>query len=478
MTPTRLNILIIVFFYIIDPSVLQGGSRVAFSRPGSMMKIPTSTGETPSELFTVGASSEIFKTSPLNQGGGVFLNAYLSPKFNLGFSAVSFANPVEDLEADSTYIYNTIKETGIHFQYTVYVKNSVSIGVGIQDILLRTDEKIDQDAMSMYAVFSSERNFDDYSLGSYLGFGTGKIGADTNLDSTDLEFVRLPEDTIYTVNEALITKEESSAGVFLGFILKTPYMQEFGGIDFMAEYDGAGLNLGLKVPITKDYKLMFGITHFENFGEFGAQSHDTEPSQLTAEAPSISVGFSMSIPGSFDGSKPSFKKPRQYTNGTETKQTHQASQEQLETLSTLRDSLRLDAFQIENLTEHNAQMEQQINALVDSTRVLRLEKQVFESNLNKTMRHLSRSLRHYYASDYMAALQEVELALQYNPELAVAYARRGSIYFKLGDEQKATINWNLALKLDPEYEEVRKILQALHENRLKSATTKNDPNGL
>ena len=78
----------------------------------------------------------------------------------------------------------------------------------------------------------------------------------------------------------------------------------------------------------------------------------------------------------------------------------------------------------------------------------------------------------------MAALQEVELALQYNPELAVAYARRGSIYFKLGDEQKATINWNLALKLDPEYEEVRNILQALHENRLKSATSTDEPSGL
>ena len=58
-------------------------------------------------------------------------------------------------------------------------------------------------------------------------------------------------------------------------------------------------------------------------------------------------------------------------------------------------------------------------------RVLHLENQVFESNLNKTMRHLSRSLRHYYAGDYMVALQEVELALHLNPELAVAYARRG-----------------------------------------------------
>ena len=144
----------------------------------------------------------------------------------------------------------------------------------------------------------------------------------------------------------------------------------------------------------------------------------------------------------------------------------------------LQDSLEYNSFQINNLLEHNAQMEQQIRVLIDSSRGLRLENQVFKSNLNKTMRHLSRSLRHYYSEDYMLALQEVELAIQLNPELAVAYARRGSIYFKLGDEQKATINWNLALKLDPEYDEVRKILKALRDNKLKSATDLNNNSGL
>ena len=36
------------------------------------------------------------------------------------------------------------------------------------------------------------------------------------------------------------------------------------------------------------------------------------------------------------------------------------------------------------------------------------------------------------------------------------------------DVQRATINWNLALRLDPEYTDVRNILKALHENKLKS----------
>ena len=63
-----------------------------------------------------------------------------------------------------------------------------------------------------------------------------------------------------------------------------------------------------------------------------------------------------------------------------------------------------------------------------------------------------------------------ETALDLNPNLALAYARRGSIYYKLGDVQRATINWNLALRMDPEYDDVRNILKALHENRLKTTS--------
>ena len=70
-------------------------------------------------------------------------------------------------------------------------------------------------------------------------------------------------------------------------------------------------------------------------------------------------------------------------------------------------------------------------------------------------------------AELVEALKEVDLALELNPDLALAYARRGSIYYKLGDVQRATINWNLALRLDPEYDDVRNILKALNENRLK-----------
>ena len=99
---------------------------------------------------------------------------------------------------------------------------------------------------------------------------------------------------------------------------------------------------------------------------------------------------------------------------------------------------------------------------------------ITESNLNASLRHLARSLRFYYEGQYQKALKEAESSLQITPSLALAYARRGSIYYKLGDTQKATINWNLALKLDPEYDEVRLILQAMKDSLLESASLINN----
>ena len=83
------------------------------------------------------------------------------------------------------------------------------------------------------------------------------------------------------------------------------------------------------------------------------------------------------------------------------------------------------------------------------------------------MRHLSRSLRYFYNEEYRVALSEVNIAIELNPNLAIAYGRRGSIYYKLGDARRATLNWNVALQLDPEFTEIYEMLQAADENRLK-----------
>ena len=62
------------------------------------------------------------------------------------------------------------------------------------------------------------------------------------------------------------------------------------------------------------------------------------------------------------------------------------------------------------------------------------------------------------------AVKETDKAIALFPDLAIAYARKGSIYYRLGDLKRATINWNIALNLDPEYDEVRRALQNVKEN--------------
>jgi len=87
------------------------------------------------------------------------------------------------------------------------------------------------------------------------------------------------------------------------------------------------------------------------------------------------------------------------------------------------------------------------------------------------MRHLSKSLRFYYQGDFQQALSEVDYAIKLQPSIAIAYARKGSIYYQLNQIDRATLNWNIALKLDPEYSEVREMLNALKDNKLRPVST-------
>ena len=110
---------------------------------------------------------------------------------------------------------------------------------------------------------------------------------------------------------------------------------------------------------------------------------------------------------------------------------------------------------------------------MDSTRIFHLERQAVYSNYNKIMRHISRSLRYFYADEFRQALTEIDMAIKIDPNVALAYARRGAIYYRLGDFQRATMNWNIALKLDPEFTEIYELLQASKDNRLSSSRMEN-----
>ncbi|MFQ6673304.1 MAG: tetratricopeptide repeat protein [Fidelibacterota bacterium] len=430
-------------------------TRVAYTRPGQMMKIPTTRPTRAPYLFSAGFGSEIHNFSPFNVARGVYFTMDVSERFTLGFSSGQGADTtaLENI-LESTYVPPV--EFGFHFQQRVYVRNDISFSIGAHDIVFENADEglsLDPKQLSFFGVIGSEKSFSDYDLSTFMGFGTGGFSQAFATGTTESG----QEDT---------TARGTRAGVFAGFLLNTPFLPKWGGLDFVGEFDGSGINVGLRIPLTSDYRLSLGFTHIENLPAFSDEPYGSDH-------PGFTMGLDMSVPrGVAVKEVPGLPGPR-VAGPAPIPEAGMLDTTLLTAdlaVATLRDSIRVATFQTRNLATQVARLRQKSIALEDSVRAMRLEKAVTQKNINRAMRHLSRSLRYFYSGDYRESLQEVETALDLNPNLALAYARRGSIYYKLGDIQRATINWNLALQMDPEYDDVRNILKALHEDRLRTTS--------
>jgi len=430
-------------------------TRVAYTRPGLMMKIPFSTVGRSPYLFRTGFGTELHNFSPFNSTAGIFFDMEVGRNFSLGFSSVQTADTtnLEELEVST---YTPPVEFGFHLQQRVFTYNDVSVSVGLQDIVFQNSESesglsLSPEQLSFFVVVSSAKQLGSYHLQTFLGFGTGGFGAQDSLPTTD--------------------STGAPAGVFAGFHLNTPFFNKWGGLDFVGEFDGIGINVGLRIPLTSDYRLNIGFTHIDKLPSWKIRYWPGHPA--------LTVGFDMAVPrrakrviGDMTGPYPLMTEA-----GGLPVFDDQFSDQFDSTLAmasfmvrSLRDSVEMANNEMRNLMVRLSAMQQKSNFLEDSIKSFKLSSNVEGKNMNEAMRHLSRSLRYFYGGDYRASLQEVESALDLNPNLALAYARRGSIYYKLGDVQRATINWNLALRMDPEYDDVRNILKALHENRLKTTS--------
>ena len=462
MLKSRKKIILLVLLI----SSSYGGTRVAYSRPGLMMKIPISSNKKSPYLFRTGFGAEIHNFNPFNTAKGVYFDMELSRGFGFGFSAAMSGDTTSINKLDDSQ-YNAPVEFGFHFQQKVYTYNDISLAVGLQDVVFESEQtseemlSLNTSLLSFFVVLASEKDLGEYKMNTYMGFGTGGLAP-------------LEADTINAIDLSSIdsTDEETNSGVFLGFLLKTPYFSSRGGMDIVGEFDGTGVNVGLRIPLTSDYRLNLGFTHIEKLPEFGDRYWQGHPA--------FTIGLDMAVPRDprrrvqSGPSSPTnlYRSSNKEISSSNSIPLHRDSTITMANIAveTLRDSMALMNNEMRNLLVRLSAMEQNSQFLADSLSALKLETNVSEKNMNEAMRYLSRSLRYFYAGDYREALKEVDLALELNPDLALAYARRGSIYYKLGDVQRATINWNLALRLDPEYSDVRNILKALSENKLNSAS--------
>ena len=466
----KLNRYILPISTLLLGAMLYSGTRVAYTRPGLMMRVPTSSNKKTPYLFRAGVSTEFHNFNPFNTARGVYFETELGRGFSVGFSGVTPGDTTRLSKLEES-TYNAPAEFGFHFQQRVYAYNDISVSVGLQDIVFQSDQtseemlSLNTSLLSAFLVLSSEKDLGEYKFNTYFGFGTGGLAP---VDADTLPAVFGEDGKVISD-----TSSETNAGVFIGFLMKTPYFSKRGGMDIVGEFDGTGVNVGLRIPLTSDYRLNLGFTHMEKLPEWG--------NRYWSGHPGFTLGFDMAVPrdprarvqSGPSGPTNLYTKNRSSANSEGSSiPIHRDSTVAMANVAveTLRDSMALMNNEMRNLLVRLNAMEQNSRFLSDSLSSLKLETNVSEKNMNEALRHLSKSLRYFYAGDYREALKEVDLALELNPDLALAYARRGSIYYKLGDVQRATINWNLALRLDPEYTDVRNILKALNENKLKSAS--------
>ena len=451
----KFNIIIISLVFL---NILFANTRIVYTRPGLMMRVPTSSVQKAPYIFRTGFGVELHNFDPVNTAKGVYFDMELGRGFTAGFSAVQ-GGDTTSLDLISKSQYTPQVEFGFHFQQRIFTYNDISLSAGLQDIVFQNNQDDEQmlslntDLLSFFVVLASEKDLGDYKMSTFMGFGTGGLGP--------MDSVKVISDSIQTAN----------AGVFVGFLLKTPYFGRTGGMDIVGEFDGTGVNVGLRIPLTSDYRLNLGFTHIERLPDWD--------SRYWTGHPAFSLGLDMAVPRLPSGQVPQVGPSGRpmapgmpVPEGYETVPMYRDSTIAMAdfAVKSLRDSISMMDNEMRNLMVKLSAKEQETKFLDDSLMSLKLDQNVSDKNMNEAMRHLSRSLRYFYAGDFRESLKEVDLALELQPDLALAYARRGSIYYKLGDVQRATINWNLALRLDPEYDDVRNILKALHENRLKTAS--------
>jgi hypothetical protein len=75
---------VLVFSFVLI-SILNGASRIAYTRPGFMMKIPTSSMRKAPYLFRTGFGVELHRFDPFNSAQGIYFDMELGKNLHLDF---------------------------------------------------------------------------------------------------------------------------------------------------------------------------------------------------------------------------------------------------------------------------------------------------------------------------------------------------------------------------------------------------------
>ena len=127
-----ISLFILTFMF----NIVNANSRVAFSRPGNMMRIPSYAFSNQNPyFFSVSISSEIinfsndYQTNYGKSSNSAAIKMQTKSGFTFGLTVGNVIDPAN------------VSELGFHLQKSMFKHGDVSLSAGMQDVLYRRDGK-------------------------------------------------------------------------------------------------------------------------------------------------------------------------------------------------------------------------------------------------------------------------------------------------------------------------------------------------
>ncbi len=118
------------------------------------------------------------------------------------------------------------------------------------------------------------------------------------------------------------------------------------------------------------------------------------------------------------------------------------------------------------LKPHEEDITSDIQDIVDTSKVKRQQRTGSytkeDADYNRALFSLQEAQRLFSLKRYTQALVEINKSIDAAPNLALAHAIKGSVYYMLQNMNQAKISWEKALELDPSMDNVRAILYRLY----------------
>jgi len=313
------------------------------------------------------------------------------------------------------FVYNTRQ----HFFYTFSLSDNFQIGMNVTD-----------DFEMLMGVHANLFDFEFFGSNHYLGIGDKNLGWDLSNNKYNVPIIgeygvyslHLPGLNSYYHFGAAEYKTDNN------YYFTAGAEYHFKRFNTMAEWDGKQVHFSLLYHINNKYDFFIAITPspYEGAGV-------TEISNLTLSFVRKDLFFNQR--NEIEELNQKYNNLKSYVDVTDAK---------LEVFKEFNSVDFLEEFQQFLLQEHMVEKE-----------LAQSKKSIIRSALD----HMQRGLEFYYKGQYRLALEEYKLVINLVPTFSMAYARLGSIYYKLDDLENAKLSWEKALELDPSNQSLKIFLK-------------------